>query len=144
MKFFSTNEAEPLCFVPRLSLGNEGNAQQAILNQLKICSAVNWKSIPSSKVRWSLPWHNSSCWLDKKIKTERSSGSSSHPSWEPYLKQCRMLPVTRLELWSGDRISIVQSGAINTSSTGSPSSSNSIRFQRKTAISGTIDIIRNS
>ena len=47
--------------------------------------------------------------------------------------------MTRLELCSGDKISIVQAGAMNTSSTGSPFSSNSICSQPKTATSGTIE-----
>ena len=68
-----------------------------------------------------------------------SSGSSNQPIWQPAFKQCKILFVTLVWLWAGDKISIVQSGwALNVLAI-SPSASRGMRFQRKMATSGTIE-----
>ena len=110
-----------------------------ILNQLNTCSAVIFRGIISGTGTTSLLSQNCGCWFGKNAKIDRSSGSISHPNWQLCWRQWIIFLVTRFELCCGDRISIAQYGAISTSSTGSPLSSNWICAHNSTAISGTID-----
>jgi len=50
--------------------------------------------------------------VGRSTKTDGSSGAINQPIWVPCLRQCKIFLVTLVWLWSGEMISIVQSGAI--------------------------------
>jgi len=62
-----------------------------------------------------------------------------HPIWVPCLRQWIIFLTTLVWLWAGDKISIVQSGALLKTLATSPEMSRTIRSHAKTEMSGMVD-----
>ena len=86
----------------------------------------------------SVPVSISTRWLGNMLKMLASFGKINQPNSVPFWEQCSNLPRTWAWLWSGERISIAQSGWVEKRLAILPDASRGMRSQGNTAISRTM------